>query len=113
MAMDDVRRTGLAILLAGLLTSGAAAAGQSGEQAHIAVGRELAERYCASCHVIGPGQGRGSDQAPPFRAIATRPVTTADSLHAFLLRPHGGMPPLTLSNEQIDNLAAYILSLRR
>jgi mono/diheme cytochrome c family protein len=35
------------------------------------------------------------------------------SLHAFLLTPHANMPNYRLTSEEIDDVVAYILSLRR
>jgi mono/diheme cytochrome c family protein len=40
-------------------------------------------------------------------------TTTEMGLHAFLQTPHQRMPDLHLSREEIDDVAAYILSLRR
>jgi hypothetical protein len=39
--------------------------------------------------------------------------TTPLSLRAFLLTPHARMPDLHLSRDEMDDLAAYILGLRR
>jgi mono/diheme cytochrome c family protein len=90
-----------------------AAEARGAEAAKIAAGAELANRHCTSCHVVGPDQTHGTDQAPTWREIAARTTTTRDFLRGFLTHPHGGMPPLTLAGEQIDDLAAYILSLRQ
>jgi mono/diheme cytochrome c family protein len=38
--------------------------------------------------------------------------TTVLSLRAFLQTPHARMPDLHLTRDEIDNIAAYILSLR-
>lgn len=79
----------------------------------VQAGRELAQRWCASCHLVAPGQTTAtSDSVPTFMAIAARPNVTADALRAFLAEPHGRMPPLVLANADIANMAAYILSLR-
>jgi mono/diheme cytochrome c family protein len=78
-----------------------------------AVGRQLAEQWCSGCHATVPTQPhKSSDVAPSFSAIARTPSTTSMSLHAFLQTPHGQMPDLTLSRDEIDDLVAYILSLR-
>jgi hypothetical protein len=37
---------------------------------------------------------------------------TAEQLRAFLSHPHGAMPDLALSRTEIDDLTAYIQSLR-
>jgi mono/diheme cytochrome c family protein len=77
-------------------------------------GRQIAEGWCSSCHVVGSAAERGtSTGAPTFAAIARMKSTTPMSLRAFLLTPHPRMPDLHLSQDEIDNLGAYILSLRR
>ena len=79
----------------------------------VAAGKNIAQTWCINCHVIAPNQARGSDQVPSFAAIAARTTTTSDSLHAFLAQPHGKMPDFKLTPTDIDNMASYILSLRR
>ena len=78
----------------------------------IEAGRALATKLCSSCHVVtGGATGSGSDTAPPFAAVAAR---RSDAfLHAFLVKPHGKMPPVDLSNAEIDDLVAYIESLKK
>jgi hypothetical protein len=39
--------------------------------------------------------------------------TTPLGLRVFLQTPHGRMPDLHLTRDEVDNLIAYILSLRR
>lgn len=76
-------------------------------------GRQLAERWCSSCHVVSPTPSTGtSNGAPTFAAIANQKSTTALSLRVFLQTPHGRMPDLHLSRDEIDDLGAYMLSLR-
>jgi mono/diheme cytochrome c family protein len=76
-------------------------------------GQQLAQTWCSQCHLVDPhGQSRASDATPSFAAIANMPSTTSLSLHAFLLTPHPPMPDFRLSRSQIDDVAAYILSLR-
>ena len=83
------------------------------EAADAATGAALARTWCSGCHVVDPQQSRGTDAVPSFAAIAAAPATTPASLHAFLAMPHRPMPDLKLSGQQIDNVAAYILSLRQ
>lgn len=99
--------TGMA--LAGLLAAGSAVA----QDPRVDAGREVAQRWCVNCHVIGPEQTQGSDQVPSLRSIAEKPGTTAAGLHAFLAVPHGKMPDQALSNADLDAVVAYILSLKR
>ena len=80
----------------------------------IAAGRRLAENWCGSCHVVDASSRQGvSSGAPTFFAIARMKSTTPMALRAFLQTPHSRMPDLHMSREEIDNITAYILSLRR
>jgi mono/diheme cytochrome c family protein len=80
----------------------------------VATGRRLSDTWCSSCHLVGPGSERGvSNGAPTFVAIAQQNSTTVLSLRVFLQTPHARMPDLHLSRDEIDDLAAYILSLRQ
>ena len=73
-------------------------------------GRALAEKWCTSCHLIGPSD-RGSDTAPPFAVIAADPEKTPDHLTTWLSTPHTTMPLMPLDRRNIDDLVAYIGSL--
>lgn len=75
------------------------------------VGKEIAQRWCTSCHLINGKSG--PDGAPPFPAIADHPDMTSDRIAAFLTQPHGGMPDLALTQGEIDDLDAYIRTLRQ
>ena len=76
-------------------------------------GRDLAKRWCASCHVVSADQQRASADAPPFATIAQSPNFDPKRLAYFLLEPHPKMPPMALSRSAADDIAAYIQSLRR
>lgn len=76
-------------------------------------GHQIAQTWCSSCHVIGPEQQRAtSTGAPPFTAVANAKTTTSLGLHAFFQSPHQRMPDLHLSRSEMDDVVAYILSLR-
>jgi mono/diheme cytochrome c family protein len=75
-------------------------------------GGQIAQRWCASCHIIGENQTGSVPQGPPsFRTIAKSGMT-AEQLRAFLSHPHGAMPDLALSRTEIVDLTAFIQSLR-
>ena len=76
-------------------------------------GRDLAKRWCASCHVVSADQQRASADAPPFATIAQSANFDPKRLAYFLLEPHPKMPPMALSRSAADDIAAYIQSLRR
>jgi mono/diheme cytochrome c family protein len=74
-------------------------------------GGQLAQQWCASCHVTGGSPAGNLQQGPPsFREIAH--ARNADQLRAFLSRPHGAMPDLSLTRAEIDDLVGYIDTLR-
>jgi mono/diheme cytochrome c family protein len=75
------------------------------------MGNAIARRWCTSCHVVGPGAG-GSDVAPAFAEIARDPTKTPDHLRTWLADPHFSMPNPQLTRSEIDDLVAYIESLR-
>lgn len=77
--------------------------------ADIGRGAQLARQWCSNCHVIGGPAAAIVQQGPPsFRSIGL----TADQLRTFLTHPHGAMPDLALSRTEIEDLIAYIQTLR-
>lgn len=75
-------------------------------------GRAIAQQWCASCHIVAPGQA-GADSAPAFASIANDPARSPGALRAWLSNPHPPMPNLALSRGEIDDIVAYLESLRR
>jgi mono/diheme cytochrome c family protein len=76
-------------------------------------GRDLAKRWCASCHVVSPDQQSASADVPPFATIAQSLNFDPKRLAYFLLEPHPKMPQMALSRSAADDIAAYIQSLKR
>ena len=77
-------------------------------------GREIAQRWCSSCHVVErTATAASADGLPSFPTIAARPDMSADRLRAAMNPQHSRMPDLALSKRQQDDLIAYIHSLRR
>jgi len=101
-------------LLTAILLAATPRPAEAQDSGDVAAGRHLAETWCSSCHVVDPALQRGTDNGvPTFSAIAGMASTTPLALHAFLQTPHAQMPDLHLSRDEIDDLTAYILSLRR
>ncbi|ODA68251.1 Cytochrome c-552 precursor [Methyloligella halotolerans] len=95
------------IALAGLLwTAPASAAG-------IAVsGKQIAEQWCSTCHLVGPKQESApAVGTPTFLAISKKYGDSVDMLTGFLADPHPPMPSLSLTRQEISDLVAYIGSL--
>lgn len=89
-----------------------AAGTRSASAADVARGEQLASQWCVSCHVVPGNPHQTALQGPPsFRDIA-HGDKTPDQLRVFLIKPHGKMPPLTLSRAEINALVGYIESLR-
>lgn len=72
-------------------------------------GRHLAERWCSPCHATST---RGSDAAKSFEAIAASPAGEPARMRRFLTDPHAPMPPMQLAQSEIEDLVAYVVSLR-
>ena len=93
------------ILLATLAPSLAAAA----DARH---GRELAQRWCAECHLVASDQARASADVATFASVARRPDFSVAQLAFFLLDPHPKMPNVSLTRVEAADLAAYIATLK-
>ena len=77
-------------------------------------GAELAKRWCAHCHVVeGSPSAASADGLPTFPALAAAPGQSADRLRAAMNPQHSRMPDFALGKQQQDDLASYILSLRK
>lgn len=95
-----------------LIVTGSLAAASPSIAADLARGAHLAQVWCANCHVVGRTPPKTVREGPPsFREIA-RSKLTRSQLRAFLSHTHGAMPDLSLSRAEIDDLIAYIETLR-
>ncbi len=80
----------------------------------VAAGQAIAQQSCAWCHAVGVrGQSPNKD-APAFREIHRRhPILNLRKpISRAIAEPHDKMPRLLLSNTEIDQVIAYINSLR-
>jgi mono/diheme cytochrome c family protein len=96
----------VAVTLALFAAAGAAVAQDLGN------GRRLSERWCAACHRIDAVSGRDG-RAPSFAAIAVKDNITAGTIASFLLLPHATMPNFPLSRQDAQDIAAFIMALRK
>jgi mono/diheme cytochrome c family protein len=76
-------------------------------------GKLVAERWCASCHLVSPEQTRAATDVPSFVAIAKRSQAKLDWLLAFLTDPHPPMPNLSLTRQEMADLVAYFELLQK
>lgn len=80
-----------------------------------AAGLKAARSLCVNCHIVEPGGTQPATHTagiPSFAAIAAKPGQRPDRLKAFMLEPHPPMPKVQLTTGELDNLAAYIMSLK-
>jgi len=75
-------------------------------------GRVLAETVCAECHAVDKGALSRNGNAPTFQTVATTPGMTAMALRVALRTSHKEMPNLVLKNQEVDDVIAYIATLK-
>jgi mono/diheme cytochrome c family protein len=76
-------------------------------------GKKLAADLCSNCHLVGTGdQQQANADIPSFREIANKEGQTAGSIMAHIVVPKHPMPSIPLTQGELADLAAYILTLR-
>ena len=73
-------------------------------------GRDLIMRSCSSCHATDVAT-TARDAAPPFSAVAKTNRERPAWIRGWLMSPHPPMPSIPLSNQQIEDIIAYLGSL--
>ena len=72
-------------------------------------GKVIAQRWCASCHLVSPEQNKASVDVPSFMDIAKR-RSDGKSLSTFLADPHPVMPQMALTRDDVADVVRYIQS---
>jgi cytochrome c553 len=103
-----------AILLLGLTAAMAPGARAGGEPNRA---KSIVAEFCVRCHEV-PGYkaryGRASVAAPPFQAMADHPKAYPRSrIRGALVKPHYYMRGMVMSPQNIEDLVAFIESLRK
>jgi mono/diheme cytochrome c family protein len=76
-------------------------------------GLAYARRICSSCHnVLSTDAASPNKRAPPFKKIANTPGMSFTALTVWSRTAHPTMPNLVIEPNDMDDLIAYILSLR-
>ena len=78
-----------------------------------AAGLTLAQKYCAECHQVTPSRTTSWTDAPDFEVIANRPHVTVASLDSFIQKPHMKMLNTERPPAEANELATYIITLRK
>jgi len=76
------------------------------------VGKALAERVCTNCHLVSDTQTEAVADVPSFREIANKQHQTAGEIMSRIAIPAHPMPVIPLTKRELEDLAAYIMSLR-
>jgi mono/diheme cytochrome c family protein len=77
-------------------------------------GQTYAEAACASCHAVLAGDTNSPNpRAPTFDMIANVPGMTLMALNAMLTTSHKTMPNLIIEPARIEDLSAYLRTLKR
>ena len=100
-----------AMITGALVCFSSAGSAQMPEKAK--AGREIAERFCAQCHAIGPEGKSPHDSAPPFRMIVAngRVENLEEALGEGIAVGHPDMPQFQFSPQNVGALIAYLKSL--
>jgi mono/diheme cytochrome c family protein len=78
-----------------------------------AQGLAYAQKTCSDCHnVLKTGAASPNKDAPPFKQIANTPGMSITALTVWSRTSHPTMPNLMIPPNDMDNLIAYIMSLR-
>ncbi len=77
-------------------------------------GQQLVAGTCAGCHATGQSGASPMAAAPPFREVAHRyPLDELETrLAEGLATTHPGMPPFVFRASEIDDLIAYLQTLK-
>jgi mono/diheme cytochrome c family protein len=105
-----MRRTALIAAATLICLAGTARAEEFGD---VHAGQIYVKDVCASCHAVQPEASMSPKiDAPSFAAVANTPGMTRTALTVWLTTPHPTMPNFVLEAQDLDNVIAYILSLK-
>jgi mono/diheme cytochrome c family protein len=100
------------VVLPVLLFAATASAGPTSKPDPVS-GKQLAERLCTNCHLVGSvTQEQANSDVPSFPEIANLEGQTAGAITARIILPKHPMPQIPLTKPELNDLAAYIMSLR-
>jgi mono/diheme cytochrome c family protein len=96
-----------------LLGAGLSLAAPATNQPDPVHGKDLAMRLCANCHLVSASQEHANVDVPSFNEIANKETQTAGAIMAHIMLPKHPMPTIPLTQSELADLAAYILSMRK
>jgi len=100
-------------VIAGLVMSWFSAPALASEVDSALRGKGLVEEKCARCHSIGAADESLHQDAPPFRALATRwPLEhLEEALAEGIVTGHPDMPAFAFEPDDIDAILEYLHTL--
>lgn len=110
------RVLGAGTLLACIVLVGLASVAQAQEpvakKQRLEQGRAVAESLCSNCHLVSDQQTKAVADVPSFQEIANLPDQTEGGIIARIAIPKHPMPVIPITKNEIEDVAAYIMSLR-
>lgn len=85
------------------------------QTADVSRGQDIAAKHCAGCHETSADKGREQNgrYVPSLREVANTPHYSLIRLRRIIaVPPHRDMPKVALNDGEINDVAAYIQSLR-
>lgn len=112
MTQDNLAPLGRVLAVLPLLLWGTVVAAGPTSKPDPVHGKDLAERLCTNCHLVGSAtQLHANADVPSFPEIANFEGQTAGAITARIILPKHPMPQIPLTQSELRDLAAYILSL--
>jgi len=106
-------KSALCAWLTGLAITIPACFAAAQEMGDAKAGFAYADGVCAECHAVKKGQRVSPhERAPAFEVVANSRGMTETALRVWFQSSHPSMPNLVLSENQGDDVIAYILSLK-
>ncbi len=106
-------RTLLLVAVPGLLVAGLALAAPVTNRPDPFHGKVLAQQLCSNCHLVDNQQQQANADVPSFNEIANQEGQTAGAILAQIMLPKHPMPTIPLTQSELADLTAYILSMRK
>jgi mono/diheme cytochrome c family protein len=99
------------LMMAAVPVAGALAAADGPGNAGF--GRGLAGDLCGDCHIVSPDQQPdGMRPGPNLMERVRKPEITELALRSYLRTTHPVMPNIMLTQEQADDIIAYLLTFK-
>ena len=108
-----IRTSSMLGLFVAAALGAAAGAAHAQETGSVRRGLKLARQMCSECHLVVKEAGRSTNpDAPTFATIAETNGLTGAALRSMLQTSHRTMPNIIIKGGDMNDIVAYILSLK-